>query len=350
MIWLLTACLSSKKVTDLSVDLVGADTLAVCPGVPQAIEVELTLENGRTKHTRGSGRDHVAWRELKILFDGNPQDGTGFTLYADPRRSLNGPMELRVELADRPEVAQTLSVVPRYDCAFTADFSGFQGAWGVGGASDGRDGRDGDEAERRDDGSWAGAGQDGRSGTDGSPGATGGQGGPGGQARVFVQRVEVGEQTLVQVLIEGEVLRDDAWQARTRRFLIDPDGGSLTVDVRGGAGGRGEEGGQGGEGGDGGDGDPPGGIGAGADGGRGGDGGDGGPGGNAEFYVDPMDVDLLDLFLVEHGGGQGGEAGQGGPGGTGNPGGSPGTPGRTGRAGRDGPPPSTSEQPLKPYF
>ncbi|MCP4806170.1 MAG: hypothetical protein GY913_05230 [Proteobacteria bacterium] len=351
MILLLAGCLASKKVTGLAIVSPDAtETLAVCPGIAQPLEVQLELRNGKTKHTRSSGRGHVAWRELDILFDGNPQEGTGFTLYGDPRKSVDTEYVLRVRLADRPEVDHVLRVVPRYDCAYSADYTGETGAWGSRNVWVGRDGDDGDDAETRDDGSWRGRGSNGESGRHGSDGGIGGPGGQGGHARVFVQAVEVGDQELIQVLVEGEVLRDGDWKARTRRYLIDPEGGSLTVDVRGGTGGQGEAGHSGGDGGDGGQGDPPGRAGDGGRGGRGGDGGDGGPGGYAEFIVDPGAVWALELFLVEHGGGAGGTSGDGGEGGNGEGAGQPGAPGRPGRTGQDGPPPTTTEQGLKPYF
>jgi hypothetical protein len=66
-----------------------------------------------------------------------------------------------------------------------------------------------------------------------------------------------GERTLLQVRA--------ASSKRDQFFLIDPNGGSLSVDANGGPGGRGGAGGEGGRGGSGGSGFPPGVPGAGRD-------------------------------------------------------------------------------------
>jgi len=346
MIWLL-GCLSAKKVTDIAVvspDL--DDTLALCPGVAQPLEVELALKGGKTKHTRGKGRGHVAWREVELLLDGRVVDGVGVELPKDPRTSFGKTSTLEVRLADRPELSRTYTVVPRYDCAYVLDLRGTQGAHGDGGGWDEVDGEDGAPASVDEDGDYQGYGQDGQAGRSGRDGAHGSDGGPGSTARVFVYA----HQDLVQVKVEASVLRDGKWKARTRRFLVDPQGGSLIVDVRGGDGGEGEDGQDGGDGGMGGEGDPPGRHGAGGHGGHGGDGGDGGPGGTVEFFIDPGALEVLELFEARYGGGAGGLGGNGGSGGGGD---TVGQEGGEGRAGRDGPPgaePTTTEDFLKPLF
>ncbi|HJN74164.1 MAG TPA: hypothetical protein QGF58_09555 [Myxococcota bacterium] len=343
---LLIGCLASKKVTDIEVvspDV--GDTLALCPGIVQPLEVELRLKNGRTKHTRSSGRDGVAWREIELVLDGQTSDGTGVTLYQDPRKSQGKELDLIVRLADRPELARRYSVVPRYDCDYVADLRGGSG-WTPSGAWDDLDGSDGAPASTDDDGRAQGAGQDGTAGGSGRNGEHGNDGGAGGHARVFVYAHE----DLVQVKVEGEVLVDGEWRSKTRRYLLDPEGGTLRIDVRGGGGGHGEDGQDGGNGGLGGEGDPMGRHGSGGHGGHGGDGGDGGPGGDAVLFVDPGVTSYLDKLVVDHGGGPGGEGGRSGQGGAGDVPGQTGAGGRRGRDGEPGPLPVTHEDHLKKLF
>ena len=349
MSWVLLGCLASKKVT--SVEVVSPDhgeLLQLCPGIEEPLEVELSLKNGRTKHTRGVGRGHVAWRELELELDGRGFDEDFVKLPQDPRKSKGQELELVVRLADRPEMATTLRVVPRYDCHYVADFRGQHGADGRGPEFLSLDGDDGASADVDDAGRFLGPGQDGEDGRDAGAGHDGEPGDLGGHARVFV--LHLADEDLVQVLVEGEVKVGGDWKPRTRRYLVSPDGGHLTIDVRGGDGGAGEEGREGGDGGLGGDGSPVGRHGRGGDGGHGGRGGDGGGGGSVEVFVDPSALEHLDLLLVEHGGGLGGEGGEGGVGGAGDTPGQAGAAGPRGREGRPGPPPVTVEDHLKPLF
>jgi hypothetical protein len=95
--------------------------------------------------------------------------------------------------------------------------------------------------------SAGGNGSDGGNGTDGSNGSAGGDA-PSVQIWLTVQP---GPQPLLQagVLAAG---------TKERYYLIDPQGGSLTVTADGGSGGQGGKGGRGGRGGSGGIGTPPG--------------------------------------------------------------------------------------------
>ena len=99
-------------------------------------------------------------------------------------------------------------------------------------------------------------------------------GGPGGEAAAYVNAMEHNGSTLLQVRVTGT--RNG--QPLNQYYLLDPDGGSLTVDVSGGPGGVGGSGNDG-EDGDDGDLNDNGEQGWGEDGENGGDGGDGGYGG-----------------------------------------------------------------------
>jgi hypothetical protein len=135
-------------------------------------------------------------------------------------------------------------------------------------------------------------------------------------------------------------------------YLIDPNGGSLTVTAHGGGGGRGGDGGPGGDGGDGSEGAPDGRAGDGGHGGNGGHGAPGGPGGAIVVHADPRVLGLDRSLVFSTRGGAGGRAGRAGRGGTGGSGssGSDGVTGYPGRPGPDGEPATMVVGPVDPLF
>src|SRR6202041_4052176 len=96
------------------------------------------------------------------------------------------------------------------------------------------------------------AGGNGGNGTDGGNGGDGGDGGNGPPVQVRVT-LRAGAHPLLQASVSA--------QGKTRLYLIDPQGGALTVTADGGPGGSGGRGGRGGAGGSGGIGTPNGKIG-----------------------------------------------------------------------------------------
>lgn len=327
---LLLGCVSARNVKRINVPQ--GDALALCPGQTYDLNVVARMKDGRRKRTAGSGREKLPWRELVVRFDGRDVERGQLVMPADPRETLDRALPLRVYLADRSDVWWEGTVTARYDCTFTADFSGVTGASGdqyvrISG-DDGADGWDaGRPGERGGDG---GDGRHGRNGGDGGPGGDGGS-----VTVTWGTRAHHGA-TLVMAHASGQV---PGRSVQPQWFLIDPTAGGLVVDVRGGAGGAGEDGQRGGDGGDGGDGSPDGRGGDGGDGGHGGDGGDGGDAGWVRVISDPSAESWLGIMHIDNVGGAAGEAGsagQPGDGGWGDPAGRDGRWGDAGQPGRSG--------------
>src|SRR5204863_402621 len=132
------------------------------------------------------------------------------------------------------------------DVAFAAHFSGRDGFPGADGAN-GFDGTAGTPGSI--DLSNPSAGGNGSDGSDGGDGFSGGDGARGQAIHVWVT-LRAGTHPLLQVRV--------ASITREQFFLVDPEGGTLSIDANGGAGGRGGSGGRGGHGGAGGIGWPSG--------------------------------------------------------------------------------------------
>ena len=321
--WIFLSCFSPKKVKALRVQG-AAEGLTLCPGERTPIVVRARQTNGRLRTTDGRRRDRLRWDDVVVrMNERNFEDGR-IWLPQDPRESLNAEYTLEVFLVDRPEMAVTTTVRPRYDCRYVADFSGQPGESGENTALFQRSGWDGDD---------------------------GGHGGPGGEAAAYVNAMEHNGSTLLQVRVTGT--RNG--QPLNRCYLLDPDGGSLTVNVSGGPGGTGGSGNDG-EDGDDADVNDNGEQGWGEDGENGGDGGDGGAGGQGWVVLDPAVEKYADRFHVDARGGapgSGGRPGDGGEGGDGDPAGDWGDDGRWGRdghAGPDGPDGIYQVEPVKPSF
>jgi hypothetical protein len=138
------------------------------------------------------------------------------------------------------------------------------------------------------------AGGDGSNGGDGSPGGAGGRGGNGPPVRVRAT-LRSGSHPLLQVGVYAN--------GREALFLVDPQGGSLTVSSDGGSGGPGGKGGRGGRGGSGGGGSPRGNNGR--DGSNGSDGpsGPSGRGGSITVTYDPAVRPFLNMIRLSNRGG-----------------------------------------------
>lgn len=214
-------------------------------------------------------------------------------------------------------------------------------------------------------GSSGGTGSTGSTGGTGQNGEHGDYGDSGHDLDIYLDAYTdtILNKTMLKVFI-GDVNTN-----KTKRFLIDPDGGNLYVSARGGSGGDGGNGGNGGIGGNGHDGEfyteiikeivitkdtagreikteiqrtithqrEGGSGGNGGDGGYGGHGGHGGNGGYVIVYYTDTAQSYLKLLNINVAGGNGGNGGIGGVGGNGGNGGK-GTPnGRNGRTGRSAP-------------
>ncbi|MED5370734.1 MAG: hypothetical protein VX899_06960 [Myxococcota bacterium] len=327
---LLAACASPAKIKRIHVPS-DQGTIALCPGENAAFKVNARMRNGQRKTTTGRGRNKLPWKHLRVELDGVPQPAGRLLMPQDPHTSWKRPLELKVWLDDRPKVSWEGQVVARYDCAYYLDLRGAPGMRGDSdmsiSAEDGEDGRD-RGGER---------GGPGRRGQDGRHGAHGGHAGYGANATVSLTQGE----GKTAGLLEARVAYTMGSTKDTLYYLLDPNNGSLWVDVSGGVGGAGEDGQDGGDGGDGGDGTPSGPGGQGGDGGDGGSGGDGGVGGSLELLVDAGAERYADRITLQADGGPagpGGAGGDAGDGGDGSPEGEPGREGRRGNSGRPGRP------------
>lgn len=183
----------------------------------------------------------------------------------------------------------------------------------------------------------AGRNADGQQGQDGDWGRTGSNGR---NAVLYLRTLESGI-VLAQVYKDGSA--SENW------YLDLAHGGSMVVNLSGGAGGKGGKGGRGGSGADGTANSQPG---YGGRGGNGGHGGSGGDGGSLKVYADSAAMPYVSQIHLYNAGGEGGEGGSGGGGGFGGTayqakgwsliftgrGGYSGRDGCRGQSGRPGPP------------
>jgi hypothetical protein len=217
------------------------------PGKPKRLIITATTSDTKQLVTVGPGHG-------KVLFDSFTFVATTVTvskkgvvsLPADPRLSEGATPHILISVVGHPDVTTDLSIPIRYDVAFVANFAGKPGFKGLDGA-DGLAGSSGtDGSSDLTNPSAGGRGSDGSNGEDGRDGDFGE---PGEAVHVWMM-LKNGDHPLLQVRA--------ASKTHTQLFLIDPNGGSLTVNASGGAGGAGGSGGRGGQGGSGGNGFPPG--------------------------------------------------------------------------------------------
>jgi hypothetical protein len=239
------------------------------PGKSGRLVLVATGADGKKWTTVGAGRGTV-------LFDSYTLESTvvktnssgGVSLPADPRLSSGKAARVHITVVGHPDIQTDLDVPVKYNAAFTAHFPGASGFDGMSGL-DGTAGMDGtmgsiDPANPQ-------PGGNGSNGSDGSSGGDGQAGWPGQTVHLWVT-TQPGPTPLIQARALGD-------RNNEQFFLVDPDGGSLSIDAYGGDGGHGGRGGRGGPGGTGGTGSPNGMSGnAGHDGSDGHDGSTGLPG------------------------------------------------------------------------
>ncbi|MBN2350149.1 MAG: hypothetical protein JXJ22_15020 [Bacteroidales bacterium] len=257
----------------------------------------------------------------------------------DPFSINKHTITLMTYLKKNLSVGDTLNITLDYRDDFKSAFYGFSGFNGFSGTS----------------GNSGSAGQDGGHGGYGECGDFGSQG----------PDLEVFADVYFDTIIHEELLYIEIKRLSSgdiRKYLVNTDGGFITICSYGGDGGDGGDGGVGGDGGDGYDGDMvtetihindsttevftyqlPGGPGGnGGDGGQAGDGGDGGRGGDIYIVYTQYAKPHLHLIQAYSRGGDGGDGGRGGSegdtgsGGSGDPSGSSGYSGRSGSDGYDG--------------
>ncbi len=219
----------------------------IAPGEKSPLVAVLTEPDGTVLQTEGAGHGRVLWQDLAVTASVVTVNQKGIvSLPHDPRISDGKLAHITITVPSQPGLKADLDIPVRYNFAFTANFSGAAGSDGTNG-SDGMDGTSGSSGSIDPNNPSPGG-----DGTDGANGSDGEDGGPGGNAPPVLVRVALrsGSRPLLQVAVSAP--------GHTKFYLIDPQGGSLTVKADGGPGGSGGKGGRGGRGGSGGSGTPDG--------------------------------------------------------------------------------------------
>lgn len=265
----------------------------VAPGEKSPLVVTLMGQDGKVWVTEGKGKGKILWKDLTIAASVVSVNKKGIvSLPRDPRISDGKTGHVTITAPSQPNLHAELDIPLRYDYAFVSKFSGSDGSSGFNG-TDGTDGMSGTMGSiDPDNPSPGGNGSDGTNGTDGQDGGSGGDGPPV-QVRVALRS---GAHPLLQVGVSTGGHKE-------LFYLVDPQGGSLTVKSLGGTGGSGGKGGRGGRGGSGGTGSPNGQDGR--DGSSGRDGNDGSDGGSGSITVtyDPKAKPFLATIRMANPGG-----------------------------------------------
>jgi hypothetical protein len=266
---------------------------AIAPGEKSPLVVTFAQPSGTVLVTEGKDKGKVLWKDLVVTANIVSVNKKGIvSLPRDPRISDGKTGHVAITAPSHPGLSTELNIPLRYDYAFVTSFAGGRGGSGINGI-DGTDGMSGSMGSiDPDNPSPGGDGTNGTSGTDGQDGGAGGDAPPI-QIRVTLRS---GSHPLLQagVSVAGH---------KERFFLVDPKGGSLTVNSEGGPGGSGGKGGRGGRGGSGGIGTPNGR--SGSDGSSGRDGSDGRPGnaGGITVTYDPQVKPFLATIRLSNPGG-----------------------------------------------
>jgi hypothetical protein len=264
----------------------------IAPGEKSPLVVTFTQPDGKVLVTEGKGQGKVMWSDLKVAAGVVTATQKGIvSLPRDPRVSDGKVGHVTITVPSHPDLRADLDIPPRYNYKFTANFPGSGGLSG----SDGIDGIDGISGSVGSlDPNNPSPGGDGSNGTDGS---NGGDGGPGGDAPPVQISVALrsGSHPLLQVSVEAF--------GQEKFYLVDPQGGSLTVRADGGSGGSGGKGGRGGRGGFGGIGSPNGRSGSDGSNGREGSDGPPGKGGSITVKIDPQASPFVKAIQLSNRGG-----------------------------------------------
>ena len=217
----------------------------IAPGQKSSLSVTVTEPDGKTLLTEGAGHGKVMWRDLAVTATVVTVNNKGqITLGKDPRKSDGKLPQVTITVPSHPEIHAELDIPLRYDIKFGSNFSGSSGSAGFSGTN-GTDGMSGSPGST--DPINPSAGGNGSSGGNGTDGRNGGDGGDAPPVQVLVA-LRAGSHPLLQAEVSAGT--------HHRYYLVDPQGGSLTVSADGGEGGAGGKGGSGGRGGSGGIGSP----------------------------------------------------------------------------------------------
>lgn len=265
---------------------------AIAPGQQLPLVMQFTQPDGKVLMTEGLGNGKVLWRDLTITPAVVTADQKGnVTLPRDPRVSDGKVAHVTIAVPSHPDLRAELDIPITYDYNFFSNFSGSSGSSGMNG-SDGMNGTSGTMGST--DPNNPSAGGNGGNGTDGSNGQDGRSGGnaPPVQIRVALR---AGTHPLLQMSVSAV--------GEQRLYLVDPQGGALTVQADGGSAGSGGRGGRGGQGGSGGMGSPSGSSGRAGSDGRNGFDGSAGTGGSITVTYDPQAKPFLTAIHLSNRGG-----------------------------------------------
>lgn len=241
--------LDKVPVTGVSATLSPDPGLA--PGKPKRLIITATTSDAKQLVTVGAGHGNVLFDSFAFAATTVTVSKKGVvSLPADPRATEGATPHIPITVVGHPDVTADLSIPIRYDVAFAANFAGNPGFKGIDGLNGlaGSNGSDGSVDINNPSAGPSGGGPGGN-GTNGEDGRDGDAGQPGEAVHIWMA-LKSGDRPLLQVRA--------ASKTHSQLFLIDPNGGSLTVNANGGAGGAGGTGGRGGQGGSGGSGFPPG--------------------------------------------------------------------------------------------
>ncbi|MFZ1087132.1 MAG: hypothetical protein WAN35_19385 [Terracidiphilus sp.] len=235
------------KIPVNSIEVRQAKDPGIGPGQKSSLIVEVTKPVGKVLQTEGAGKGKVMWRDLVVTPTIVTVNNKGvLTLAKDPRKSDGKFPTVTITAPSHPDLHAQLDVPLRYNYKFVSNFSGTPGFDGMNG-SDGTTGSSGSMGSTDPNNPSAGG-----DGGNGGPGGDGGPGGNGGDAPSV--QVQVTLRTGSHPLLQAGVFAP----GHKRYYLVDPQGGTLTVKADGGKGGSGGKGGNGGQGGSGGSGSPSG--------------------------------------------------------------------------------------------
>jgi hypothetical protein len=260
---------------------------SIGPGEKSPLVAILTKPDGTTLRTEGKGGGQVMWKELQLTTElVSVTNGGVLSLPHDPRFSDGKIGHVTATVPGHPGLRAGLDVPVGYAHSYVCNFSGWPGSSGSSGF-DGLAGASGSMGSFDPDNPSAGG--DGSNGANGDDGKDGDPGGDAPAVRIQLA-FRQGNPPLLQALVSAS--------GKDRRYLINPQGGSLTVKADGGPGGSGGSGGRGGAGGSGGVGSPNGSSGiAGLD-GRSGWTGRQGTGGAITIIYDPKAKPFLNAIHV----------------------------------------------------
>ncbi|HEX4426209.1 MAG TPA: hypothetical protein VH079_12495 [Terriglobales bacterium] len=264
----------------------------IAPGEKSALVVVVTEPDGKVLQTEGKGKGKVMWKDLSITTTVVTANKKGILSFPhDPRKTDGKLGHITITIPSHPDIKTELDIPVRYNFNFVSNFSGSNGNNGSDGIA-GSDGMSGSPGST--DPNNPSAGGDGSSGGNGTDGSNGGNGGDAPPVQIRMT-LRAGSHPLLQVGVTAA--------GHQKLYLVDPQGGSLTVRADGGQGGSGGKGGRGGRGGSGGSGTPSGNSGSDGSSGQDGSNGSNGRGGAITVTYDPQAKPYLAVLRLSNVGG-----------------------------------------------